>query len=154
MKYSLPGLRYGPSRISVVTERRFPIRVRFALLVVLMSMIISFAPRAALASGCHVEERPVFGLTRAEVRDDTAVLVYGVAIEDDVETDWAPRPCSDGSDANPPQAMALPAMVDAVLPRIEERPSTWRSIPENSQAVSRDDSSDLSRPPRSGASAL
>lgn len=114
--------------------------VRLAV-IALLGVLASSCPRSAYASGCHVDERPRFGLS--SIGEPSPVKVR---IEDNR---ISPQPCSGDSSASD----AGPSAIPAILPDLaHERPAPPITSPlprpSGDLAVSFPCWADRSRPPR------
>lgn len=103
-------------------------------------------PRASIASGCHVEDRPRFGLS--SLPDGMPHESASLGSLPETSLGWAPRPCTGDS----PASSARTITITQALPVSPVHPPTPVDVepihPIDHRLTSLASWSDLSRPPR------
>lgn len=123
-------------------------RARHLILVLLGILGVLAAPRPARAAGCHVEERPRFGLTTL---DPSGGGVLAVRSEGAPRFDqFAPRPCSGDDTTGPGRTMSPPPIASLGCFVVVENARTPRIPLGDETRPDRLAWTDLARPPRSG----
>ena len=120
---------------------------RLWILALLAALPFAAPAREARASGCHVEDRPRFGVSGLDARARWTVL--GSSVEAS-RSSWSPKPCAGGEDAasgSPAGLIAAAIAAEAVEGPAPRCPGKGVH-PIDQAESSRSSWADLARPPR------